>query len=44
MLLPDDPDATIIMLATGTGIAPFRAYLWRMFKDAERQGQSRLSI
>jgi ferredoxin--NADP+ reductase len=36
MLLPDDEDATIIMLATGTGIAPFRAYLWRMFKDAER--------
>jgi len=37
MLLPDDEDATIIMLATGTGIAPFRAYLWRMFKDAERE-------
>lgn len=37
MLLPDDPDATIIMLATGTGIAPFRAYLWRMFKEAERK-------
>ncbi|MBD2461563.1 ferredoxin-NADP reductase [Oscillatoria sp. FACHB-1407] len=37
MLLPSDPDAKIIMLATGTGIAPFRAYLWRMFKDAERQ-------
>lgn len=36
MLLPNDPDATIIMLATGTGIAPFRAYLWRMFKDGER--------
>jgi ferredoxin--NADP+ reductase len=36
MLLPDDPEATIIMLATGTGIAPFRAYLWRMFKEAER--------
>ena len=33
MLLPDDEDATIIMLATGTGIAPFRAYLWRMFKE-----------
>jgi ferredoxin--NADP+ reductase len=33
MLLPDDPDATIIMMATGTGIAPFRAYLWRMFKE-----------
>ncbi len=36
MLLPDDPDATIIMMATGTGIAPFRAYLWRMFKPGER--------
>jgi ferredoxin--NADP+ reductase len=36
MLLPDDPDANIIMMATGTGIAPFRAYLWRMFKDNER--------
>ncbi|MBE9115946.1 ferredoxin-NADP reductase [Lusitaniella coriacea LEGE 07157] len=33
MLLPPDEDATIIMLATGTGIAPFRAYLWRMFKE-----------
>lgn len=37
MLLPDDPDATIIMLATGTGIAPFRAYLWRMFKEEEKK-------
>lgn len=36
MLLPDDPDANIIMMATGTGIAPFRAYLWRMFKEEER--------
>lgn len=36
MLLPDDLDAKIIMMATGTGIAPFRAYLWRMFKDGER--------
>jgi ferredoxin--NADP+ reductase len=36
MLLPDDTNANIIMMATGTGIAPFRAYLWRMFKDAER--------
>lgn len=33
MLLPDDPNANIIMLATGTGIAPFRAYLWRMFRE-----------
>ncbi|MEH2176117.1 ferredoxin--NADP reductase [Nostoc sp.] len=36
MLLPDDPEANVIMLATGTGIAPMRAYLWRQFKDAER--------
>ncbi|MBE9102184.1 ferredoxin--NADP reductase [Vacuolonema iberomarrocanum] len=36
MLLPDDPDAKIVMMATGTGIAPFRAYLWRMFKDDEK--------
>lgn len=36
MLLPEDPEANIIMMATGTGIAPFRAYLWRMFKDNER--------
>lgn len=36
MLLPEDPEAKVIMLATGTGIAPMRAYLWRMFKDAER--------
>lgn len=37
MLLPDDEEANIIMMATGTGIAPFRAYLWRMFKDEEKK-------
>ncbi|NJO41860.1 MAG: ferredoxin-NADP reductase [Cyanobacteria bacterium CRU_2_1] len=36
MLLPPDEDSRVIMMATGTGIAPFRAYLWRMFKDRER--------
>ncbi len=33
MLLPQDPEATVVMMATGTGIAPFRAFLWRMFKE-----------
>ncbi|HEY9829290.1 MAG TPA: ferredoxin-NADP reductase [Stenomitos sp.] len=44
MLLPEDPEATIIMMATGTGIAPFRAFLWRMFfeqhEDYKFKGQA----
>lgn len=36
MLLPADEEANIIMLATGTGIAPMRTYLRRMFEPAER--------
>jgi ferredoxin--NADP+ reductase len=36
MLLPPDEDSTVIMLATGTGIAPMRAYLRRMFDPGER--------
>ena len=30
-LPPEDPNASIVMMATGTGIAPFRAFLRRMF-------------
>ena len=33
MLLPEQEDVNIIMMATGTGIAPFRAYLRRMFGE-----------
>ncbi|CAA6661808.1 unnamed protein product [Spirodela intermedia] len=35
MLLPEeDPKATHIMIATGTGVAPYRGYLRRMFMEA----------
>ncbi|KAJ6776077.1 FERREDOXIN--NADP REDUCTASE EMBRYO ISOZYME CHLOROPLASTIC [Salix koriyanagi] len=35
MLLPEnDPNATHIMIATGTGVAPYRGYLRRMFMEA----------
>jgi ferredoxin--NADP+ reductase len=37
MLLPADEDANVIMLATGTGIAPMRTYLRRMFEASERE-------
>jgi len=37
MLLPDEEDANIVMLATGTGIAPMRAYLRRMFEASEKE-------
>nr|AUG32732.1 ferredoxin--NADP reductase (FNR) [Paulinella longichromatophora] len=36
MLLPSDETANVIMLATGTGIAPMRTYLRRMFDPGER--------
>jgi len=47
MLLPDEEDANIVMLATGTGIAPMRAYLRRMFEATEKKkinGISRVKL
>merc|ERR1719335_1766333 len=33
MLLPEDPESNIVMLATGTGIAPMRSYMRLLFSD-----------
>jgi ferredoxin--NADP+ reductase len=33
MLLPEDQESNIIMLATGTGIAPMRSYMRLLFSD-----------
>jgi ferredoxin--NADP+ reductase len=33
LLLPDDPASNLVLVATGTGIAPFRAFLRRIYLE-----------
>jgi len=39
MLLPEDPESNVIMMATGTGIAPFRSHLRYLFHDKATKGK-----
>ncbi|HEY9854699.1 MAG TPA: FAD-binding oxidoreductase [Stenomitos sp.] len=42
-LLPEDPEAHVVMIATGTGIAPFRAFWRELFRpESPFVGQARL--
>ncbi|GIX41916.1 MAG: ferredoxin--NADP(+) reductase [Leptospiraceae bacterium] len=42
-VLPEDPDTDLIFFATGTGIAPFRAFLFKIFhKDHKHNGSINL--
>lgn len=43
-LMPDDPDAKLIMICTGTGSAPFRAMTERRRRGGERAGAGELHL
>lgn len=36
-LLPDDPQIHLVMIATGTGVAPFRGFLRQRYQDPQAQ-------
>jgi ferredoxin--NADP+ reductase len=41
--VPDEPDATLILIGAGTGIAPFRAFVKHLYRDEPRfRGRVRL--
>lgn len=42
-LMPDDPETDIIMIATGTGIAPFRGFIQRRLRTTQN-GSGRLHL
>ena len=41
-LMPDEPQARLLMIATGTGAAPFRAFTMRRQRSATRGGEMTL--
>jgi benzoyl-CoA 2,3-dioxygenase component A len=41
-LMPDDPQARLLMICTGTGAAPFRAFTMRRQRATERSGDMTL--
>ncbi|CAI0435499.1 unnamed protein product [Linum tenue] len=44
MLMQKDPNATIVMLATGSGIAPLISFLWKMFFESMRTTRLRWHV
>ena len=41
--IPDDPESNLLMIGTGTGIAPFRAFIQHIYEQqSDWQGQLRL--